>query len=90
MLSPEYFPTRQHLHQQHDIRDVGLANSLQDLNHGIMSNLDAQFDDEDALGNRLTKCLAETAVAVRDMSKQLGMPILRVTTRVCILLKDSL
>jgi len=72
MVSSEYFRSR-----PHDTSDVGLANSLQDLNRGIISTLDSQFDDDDdddaELGNTLTKCLAETAVAVRDMSKQLGM-----------------
>ena len=71
MLSSEYFRSKQQL--LHDENDVGLANSLQDLNRRIMPNIDSQFDDdEDELGNRFTKCLAETAVAVRDMSKQLG------------------
>jgi len=70
MVSSEYFRSK-----PHDTSDVGLANSLQDLNRGIISTLDSQLDDEDddELGNTLTKCLAETAVAVRDMSKQLGM-----------------
>lgn len=72
MQSSEYFRSKQQL--LHDENGVGLADSLQDLNRRIMPNIDSQFDDdEDELGNKFTKCLAETAVAVRDMSKQLGM-----------------
>ena len=72
MVSSEYFRNK-----PHDPNDVGLASSLQDLNHGIISTLNSQLDDDDddEPGNTLTKCLAETAVAVRDMSKQLGMRI---------------
>jgi hypothetical protein len=71
-MSSEYFRNK-----PNDPNDVGIASSLQDLNRGIISTLDTQLDDDDddELGNTLTKCLAETAVAVRDMSKQLGMLI---------------
>ena len=73
MVSSEYFR-----HKPHDPNDVGLSSSLQDLNRGTISTPDSQVDDDDdddEPGNTLTKCLAETAVAVRDMSKQLGMRI---------------
>lgn len=86
MVSSEYFKNKQH--HTPDFNDVGLANSLQDLNHGILSNLDNPFEDEDELGNSLTKCLAETAVAVRDMSKQLGIFLVR--SRIIYLAEQSL
>lgn len=55
--------------------EVGVSRSLQDssptsdLSSGsLMSSL----DDDDGFGGNLTKQLAETAVGVREMSKQLG------------------
>ena len=64
-----------------EINDVALAKSLQGTGHTghhnsslHPSDLDRGFDtDEDGSGNNLTKRLAETAVTVREMSKQLGM-----------------
>lgn len=67
-----------------DINDVGLAKSLQSISYGndnslslhssAISDLDREFgSDEDESGNTLTKRLAETAVTVREISKQLGM-----------------
>ncbi|KAF9467262.1 ATP-NAD kinase-like domain-containing protein [Collybia nuda] len=65
--------------------DVGVAKSLQQKHSGIpqqtyspstlssaSSSLVASDEDEDDFGGSLTKQLAETAVGVREMSKQLG------------------
>jgi len=67
--------------QPADNNDVGLAKSLQHPDDGIMPGLDNEFQDE--LGNSLTKHLAETAVAVRDMSKQLGMLFVPIESSAC-------
>ena len=70
-------------HHPAEINDVALAKSLQGASEANLihnnsslhhSDLDRGFDtDEDGSGNNLTKRLAETAVTVREMSKQLGM-----------------
>lgn len=74
----DWLKTQSHLA---DINNVGLAKSLQHPGDGVVLDLDNGFDDdEDALGNSLTKHLAETAVAVRDMSKQLGMLFVPIET----------
>lgn len=65
--------------------DVGVAKSLQQRHGGApqqqtyspstlspASSLVESDEDEDGFGGSLTKQLAETAVGVREMSKQLG------------------
>ncbi|KAF9071022.1 hypothetical protein BDP27DRAFT_545306 [Rhodocollybia butyracea] len=58
--------------------DVGVSRSLQDSSPTSTSGLSSagsfvsNLDDEDEFGGNLTKRLAETAVGVREMSKQLG------------------
>jgi len=70
--------------QSHPANNVGLAKSLQHPGDGIVLDLDnGSDDDEDELGNSLTRRLAETAVAVRDMSKQLGMLFIPIETSAC-------
>lgn len=62
--------------------DVGVSKSLQHTNDVLpykesitppnSSTIDDDVDDEDGFAESLTKQLAETAVGVREMSKQLG------------------
>ena len=84
-----------HKHHSAEINDVGLAKSLQStgyngnnnssLHPSAISDLDRGFGtDEDESGNTLTKRLAETAVTVREMSKQLGMSF-GILNRSCLL-----
>lgn len=60
---------------------VGIARVLDEQHHqhphdrrgsAVSSDLSVSDDEEDA-GNSLTKQLAETAVGVRELSKQLGV-----------------
>lgn len=64
-----------------DSSDVGVAKSLQHLTSpgGRSASTTSSYDidshdedEEDPSANSLTKRLAETAVGVREMSKQLG------------------
>lgn len=56
-----------------DNGDVGVAKSLQKVNGGARESVpDVAADDDEDYGGSLTKQLAETAVSVREMSKQLG------------------
>ncbi len=64
-----------------DSSDVGVAKSLQHLTSpgGRSTSTTSSYDidshdeeEEDPSANSLTKRLAETAVGVREMSKQLG------------------
>ncbi|KAJ4494020.1 hypothetical protein C8J55DRAFT_417520 [Lentinula edodes] len=63
--------------------DVGVSKSLQDSSPtstsgmSSASSLMSSIDDEDEFGGNLTKQLAETAVGVREMSKQLGRARIR-------------
>jgi NAD+ kinase len=54
--------------------DVGVAKSLQHLTSPAHSDLESGYDskDENEFIGSLTKQLADTAVGVREMSKQLG------------------
>jgi NAD+ kinase len=59
--------------------DLGVAASLQhhpQQNGSVLSSnvgqLISSYDDDEGYGSSLTKQLAETAVGVREMSKQLG------------------
>jgi NAD+ kinase len=67
--------------------DVGVSRSLQDSSPTSTSGISSagsfvsNLDDEDEFGGNLTKRLAETAVGVREMSKQLGSPSSAISDR---------
>lgn len=62
------------LHDNQQPTDLGVAKSLQRLNYPspILNHHHDDNDDNDDFGRSLTKRLAETAVGVREMSKELG------------------
>ncbi|KAJ4468270.1 hypothetical protein J3R30DRAFT_1692981 [Lentinula aciculospora] len=63
--------------------DVGVSKSLQNSSPTSTSDISStgslisSIDDEDEFGGNLTRQLAETAVGVREMSKQLGRARIR-------------
>ncbi|KAF5389445.1 hypothetical protein D9757_004378 [Collybiopsis confluens] len=65
--------------------DIGVSKSLQDGSPTSVSTFSSSGsppeDDEDEYGSNLTKQLAETAVGVREMSKQLGRARIRSNTQ---------